>query len=303
MSQAQSLSLPEISTSDHTSDEFEEFDLESTAGRELLMQEIEDLVLTDGVVTNDGTFVDVDVYRLVVEIQDVFTDIEQTIATGEEILQAQVEQLQDLYNQLVTSVEDLVAVSNRYVGPSRKDLTLVDLGEVGDVTITQAASETSRALPRTIHNSLPIKNRTPQAEVQTSKNTTQTVAPAAHSQLPARQTDLYKPDTREVAHQKIIDAIEASELSLLDAWINDYQSPYKVLGSMQFADLQRMSAASINSRQYVEFKKILSTKNVKYEVFNQWQQQFSEMQIAVDGAEHKTFKQVVDAYIPFITES
>ena len=95
--------------------------------------------------------------------------------------------------------------------------------------------------------------------------------------------------------------IEAAEVSFLDAWINDYQSPYKVLGDKPFAELQRMAMAPVNSRAYIEFKSLLELEKIKYEVFNQWSQQFVAMEQVVSRVQHKSFKQVIDEYLTLIS--
>jgi hypothetical protein len=53
----------------------------------------------------------------------------------------------------------------------------------------------------------------------------------------------------------------------------------------------------VNSRTYVEFKSLLELQKIKYEVFNQWSQQFADMELVVDRAQHKSFKQVIDEYL------
>jgi len=151
------------------------------------------------------------------------------------------------------------------------------------------------------------------ANTTSTSTAASTPAPAIHNSLPTlppksasytpetvvskKSSSLYQPDAPEVAVQKLIKKIESAELSFFDTWINDYQSPYEVLGSMQFADLQEMAAAPVHSRTYVEFKSLLEQEKVKYEVFNQWVQLFLEMEQMVDRAHYKTLQQVIEEYL------
>lgn len=296
--------------------DIDEVDLESPQGRSLLLQEIEDLALSGEAATDPHLFANSEVFELVAKLQTALTDIDQTVAIGYEITQAQVDRVQDLYDQLAVEVE-LPANISIYVGPSRKDIVLEDMGEWESVSITRPTPDP--VTPRSIHNSLPIRpsqadapNQSAQGDVSDSTSVPTSasqlseepgVEPATLAQPTAsvERKSLYTTDTPEAARKRMINAIEAAELSLLDSWINDYQSPYVVLGDMPFADLQKMAAAPVNSRQYVEFKSLLALQNVKYEVFNQWSQQFTQMRELVDQVDDKTFKEVIDQYIVIIS--
>jgi hypothetical protein len=268
----------------------EDIDLESTTGRARLLQEIEDLALTCDVAGDPDAFAVSDVYSLVAELQLALALIEESQSFGEDVTFEQADAVQTLYDQLAIEVEQPSVVSV-YVGPSRKDMLLQDLSEEGSITITftqpkQAVVEPPPIPVKTfIHNSLPVKPPVSQ-EVQVPAPVTK------QSPQP-----LYKTDTPEIALQKIINRIEATEVSFLDSWINDYQSPYEMFGDMSFAELQKMAAAPVNSRAYLEFKNFLEQQKIKYEVFNQWSQQFADMELVVDRAQHKSFKQVVDEYL------
>jgi hypothetical protein len=273
------------------------------------LQEIEDLALSAEVAVDGQMFADSDVFQLVEKLQAVLSEIEQVTMVGDEVTQAQADRVQDLYDQLAVEVE-LPAIGSLYVGPSRKDMVLEDMGEVGTITITRPAPTEQ---PRTIHNSLLSQSsRTEAPEVVESRRredaprTTPSVCSESTIVEPpvdqVTHASLYKIDPPEIARQKIIEAFEAAELSLLDSWLNEYQSPYKVLGTISFTELRQMVAAPVNSRRYVEFKNLLAIKNVKYEVFNQWSQYFDEMQDVVEQVEHKTFKQVIDEYIATIAK-
>jgi hypothetical protein len=278
----------------------EDVDLESVAGRSLLIQEIENLALTCDVADDPKLFANSEVFHLVAKLQSALAEIEQTMALDEEVTAAQAQAVQDLYDQLAIKVEQ-PAVISVYVGPSRRDMVLEDLSDEGKITITQPkkaeveienapVAKPSENKLSFIHNSLP------------EKPTTQT--PAGQPKRASKKTETVpKVDASQIALQKVIDKIEAAEMSFLDTWINDYQSPYKVLGDMPFADLQKMAAAPINSRQYVEFKSLLELQKIKYEVFNQWSQDFADMEQVVDRAKHKSFKQVLDEYLTIILAS
>lgn len=278
------VSLPERYLEQSESVE-EEIELETTEGRSLLLQEIEDLALTCDVADDAELFFESRVFALVEELQTALTKIEETMSRGEDVTIKEAQAIQDLYDQLAIEVEQPTIVSV-YVPPSRKDMVLEDLSEEGQITITQSkeAIELPMSQTKFIHNSLEEQPKTP----------SQTTKPKPASQETAT---LYKVDSLEQALQKQIDQIEAVELSALDAWINEYQSPYNVLGDRPFAELQSLAAAPINSRPYIEFKQLLELNNIKYEVFNQWSQQFAEMEQMVDQASTKSFKEVVDEYL------
>ena len=270
-----------------TEDDFniEEIDVESPEGRSLLIHEIENLALTCDVANDAELFADSAVFAVVAELQSALAEVEEIQLRNEEVTDLHVQTVQDLYDQLAVEVEQPSIVSV-YLGPSRKDMVLEDLGEEGSIFIVrqEKAQEVPISQPAFIHNSL-------------LKGSVTKVRSFEPESVTKKQETFYKPDSAEVTLQKIINRIEATELSLLDAWICDYQSPYKVLGDMSFAELQRMVAAPINSRAYVEFKSLLELQRVKYEVFGQWSQLFYDMDQVVDRAIYKSFKEVVDEYL------
>jgi len=288
------LSVYENQVEEYETLEEEEIDLESPEGRAQLIQEIENLALTCDVADDPGLFAESGVFALVAELQTALAEIEQTQLHGEEITDSQAEMVQDLYDQLAIAVEQ-PAIISVYVGPSRKDMVLEDLGQEERIIITQTkkpelepveAESVPEQKSSFIHNRLPDRPTAPTESVD--------LTPASE---PARAEALYKADAPDIALQKVIDKIEAAEVSFLDSWINYYQSPYRVLGDMSFAKLSHMAGAPVNSRTYVEFKSLLELQKIKYEVFNQWSQQFSDMEQVVDRAQHKSFKQVVDEYL------
>ena len=284
-----------ISTENDAYDEdlsTEEVDLESSEGRAELIQEIENLALTCDVADDPDLFAESEVFALVAELQTALINIEETQLLGEEITDIQAQAIQDLYDQLAIEVEQ-PAIISVYVGPSRKDMVLEDLGQEESIIITQSKKAEPEPVEVEVvpeHKATFIHNRLPDRPIAPAK----AVDPKP---APARPETLYKADAPDIALQKVIDKIEAAEVSFLDAWINDYQSPYKVLGEMPFAKLAHMAAAPVNSRTYVEFKSLLELQKIKYEVFNQWSQQFADMEQVVDRAQHKSFKQVVDEYL------
>jgi hypothetical protein len=277
------------------SDETQEIDLESVAGRAFLMQEIENVALTCDTADDPALFVESDVYSLVAELQAALFMIEESQLFDEAVTCEQADIVQKLYDQLAVEVERPSIVSV-YVGPTRKDMLLQDLSDEGSITITftppkQQVEELVPVPKKTyIHNSLPIKPAG-------------TLVPVESVLTPREPKPLYKTDAPEVALQKLIDSIEAAEVSFLDAWINDYQSPYKALGDMQFAELQNLALAPVHSRSYLEFKNLLEQQKIKYEVFNQWSQDFAVMEQVVERSKYKTFKQVVDEYLIAILAS
>jgi len=268
-------------------DDTEEIDLESSHGRLILMQEVEDLALTSDLVDDPDHFVMSDIFRLVGELQSHIALLEECELAGEEITQVQAEIIQELYNQLAIAVLEPVNLPS-YFGPRRKDLILQDIGEEGKITIIQLNPPTTEPIKepksRYIHNSIPVQS--PNSERTSQKTTT------SHSVKPKTQVDQI-----QLTLQKMVTEIETAEVGFIDAWLNDYQSPYHILGDMPFEKIKQMTDASVHSPQYTEFKNLLDSKRIKYEVFNQWSQYFTDMEQLVERAKYKSFRQVIDAYL------
>jgi len=264
----------------------EEIDLETTEGRLLLLQEIENLALTCDLADEPDLFEESDTFRLVGELQTALVAIEQTLSDGSDITDQQAQHVQQLYDELAIEVEQPAVVSV-YVGPSRKDMVLEDVSDVDGEHIT-----ISHAAPRVVPTPAPTAASAATSPAREIHNRL-----TVHPQVTQRESVV----DQDQALQQAIKKIEAKEMSFFDTWISDYQSPYEALGEMPFAELRALADSPIQSRNYAEFKALLEQEHIKYEVFLHWSQQFDRMEQLVQRTETKSFKQVIEEYVAAIT--